>query len=320
MRVVVIGGGALGSLLAARLAPLVDLWLVTGWAEHAAAIRQRGLTLVQLDGSEITVPVKVVEDPAAVAHSANLALIAVKSHDTQQAAAKAGIVLVGSGLALTLQNGLGNRELLADALGAPRVVQGITSMGATQLGPGRVRYAGAGTTYLAGDPGIAGELLAIAHLFQRAGFETLVADSVVSLVWGKLVVNAGINALTAILRVPNGVLLEQPAARALMTAAAAEAAVVAAAKGIKLPYDDPVARVEQVARATAANRSSMLQDILRQAPTEIDVINGAVAREGERHGVPTPVNRVLAELVRAVQETYSHREGEVSGLEASSAP
>jgi 2-dehydropantoate 2-reductase len=307
MRVVVIGGGALGSLLAAKLAPLVDLWLATDWAEHVAAIRERGLILVELDGSETLVPVQVVEDPDAVAHSTHLALIAVKSHATAQAAAKAGLMLAGSGLALTLQNGLGNREILASVLGAPRVVQGVTSMGATLLGPGRVRYAGAGTTYLAGEPGTAGELATMAQLLQRAQFETYVADDVTRLVWGKLVINAGINALTAILRVSNGVLLEQPAARSLMAAAALEAASVAVAKGIALPYDDPVAQVEQVARATAANRSSMLQDILRQAPTEIEVINGAIAREGERHGVPTPVNQVLADLVRAVQATYSRK-------------
>lgn len=307
MRVAVVGGGALGSLLAAKLAPCCDLWLVTGWTEHAAAIRCDGLTLVDLDGSERTVAVAVAEGPEAVPAAVDLALIAVKSHDTPRAAHKAAQVLAADGLAVTLQNGLGNLEAIAEVVGPERAAQGVTTMGATLLGPGRVRYAGAGPTHLAGRPDQAARLDAVADLFRCAGFEVHRADDVTALVWGKLVVNAGINALTALLRVPNGALLEIPPARALMAAAALEAAAVAAACGVALPFADPVARVEQVARATAANRSSMLQDVLRGAPTEIEVINAAVVREGQRLGVPTPVNQVLADLVRSLERSYHHR-------------
>lgn len=307
MRAAVVGGGALGSLLAAKLAPLLDLWLITGWAEQAAAIRRSGLTLIELDGSETQTAVQVAERAEDLPVAVDLALIAVKSHDTPRAAQKAAQVLAPDGLALTLQNGLGNLEVIAQVVGPARAAQGVTAMGATLLGPGRVRFAGAGPTHLAGSAEQAARLDAVAHIFRQAGFETYCTADVAGLVWGKLVVNAGINALTALLRVPNGVLLEQPAARSLMAAAAQEAAAVAAAQGITLPFADPVARVEQVARATAANRSSMLQDVLRQAPTEVDVINGAVARLGHRWGVPTPVNNVLVELVAALQATYAQR-------------
>lgn len=307
MRVAVIGGGALGSLLAAKLTPVSDLWLVTRWVEHLQAIRRSGLALVQLDGSEVRAEIQVAMDATGVPRPVDLALIAVKSHDTRRAANQAMEILAPDGLALTLQNGLGNLETIVEVVSAERAAQGVTAMGATLLGPGRVRYAGAGPTHLACSPAQAARLDAVVQLFRSVGLETHVTDDVAGLVWGKLVVNAGINALTAILRVPNGVLVEQPAARALMAAAAIEAAAVAAAQGITLPYDDPVARVEQVARATAANRSSMLQDILRQAPTEIGVINGAVARMGERYGVLTPVNQVLARLVCALQESYTSR-------------
>lgn len=307
MRAAVVGGGALGSLLAAKLAPLLDLWLITGWAEQAAAIRRSGLTLIELDGSETQTAMQVAERTEDLPVAVDLALIAVKSHDTPRAAQKAAQVLAPDGLALTLQNGLGNLEVIAQVVGPARAAQGVTAMGATLLGPGRVRFAGAGPTHLAGSAEQAARLDAVAHIFRQAGFETYCTADVAGLVWGKLVVNAGINALTALLRVPNGVLLEQPAARSLMAAAAQEAAAVAAAQGITLPFADPVARVEQVARATAANRSSMLQDVLRQAPTEVDVINGAVARLGHRWGVPTPVNNVLVELVTALQATYAQR-------------
>lgn len=307
LRVAIIGAGALGSLLAAKLAPLADVWLVTGWAEHAAAIRNQGLLLVELDGTQRAVPVSLATTAAEVPAPVQLALIAVKSYSTGTAAAQAQALLAADGLALTLQNGLGNLQVIAQAVGAGRAAQGVTSMGATLLSPGGVRYAGAGPTYLAAQPETAGRIAEVVGLFTAAGFETHVTHQLDSLLWGKLVVNAGINALTAILRVPNGVLAENPAARALMAAAATEAAAVAAAQGIALPYPDPVARTEAVARSTAQNRSSMLQDVLRGVPTEVEVINGAVVRIGEELGVPVPVNRLLVELVRAVETTYAAR-------------
>ena len=113
-------------------------------------------------------------------------------------------------------------------------------------------------------------------------------------------INAAINPLTALLRVSNGELLERPAARELMQEAATEAALVAAAKGIKLPYANPVEAVEAVAKNTASNISSMLQDVLRGTPTEIDAINGAIIRESEKAGLPAPVNRMLWRLVRGL--------------------
>jgi 2-dehydropantoate 2-reductase len=115
-----------------------------------------------------------------------------------------------------------------------------------------------------------------------------------------LAINAAINPLTALLDVPNGELLLSPHALAIMTEAAGETAAVAEARGIRLPYDDPGAAAAEVAGRTASNHSSMLQDIRRGAPTEIDAICGAIANEGESLGVWTPVNRVLWHLVRAL--------------------
>jgi 2-dehydropantoate 2-reductase len=122
------------------------------------------------------------------------------------------------------------------------------------------------------------------------------------LLWGKLAINAAINPLTALLGVENGALLERPAARVLLRELACETAAVAAALGIRLPQADPAAAAESVAQKTAANRSSMLQDIERGAPTEIDAICGAIVRAGEQAGVPTPVNRTIWRLVKAVEE------------------
>jgi 2-dehydropantoate 2-reductase len=201
---------------------------------------------------------------------------------------------------------VGNRELLAAALGAERVGQGVTSLGATLLEPGRVRHAGQGATVFGAAPDPAA-MADLAALFNACGLPAELSDDLDTLVWGKLVVNAGINALTALLRVPNGVLADAPAARDLLAAAVAEAAAVAQARGTPLPYADPLEHVLAVARATGANRSSMLQDALRGSPTEIATINRAVAREGARLGIPTPVNSLLSALVEALDATTQAR-------------
>jgi 2-dehydropantoate 2-reductase len=143
-------------------------------------------------------------------------------------------------------------------------------------------------------------LASLADMFRVAKLEVKVVDDAESLVWGKLVVNAAINPLTALLRIKNGELLERPSARALMGELACEAAAVAETLGVALPFPGPERAAEEVARRTAENTSSMLQDVLRGAPTEIDVINGAVVHWGEKKNVPTPVNRVMWSLVKAL--------------------
>jgi 2-dehydropantoate 2-reductase len=137
-------------------------------------------------------------------------------------------------------------------------------------------------------------------MLRVAGFSVDVVEDAQSLVWGKLVVNAAINPLTALLRVKNGELLENSSARTLMGELAREAASVAEALGVVLPFPGPECAAEEVVRRTAENTSSMLQDILRGAQTEVDVINGAIVHFGEKKNVPTPVNRVMWSLVKAL--------------------
>jgi len=297
--VAVIGTGAMGSLFGARLSPHAQVTMLGTWQEHIEAIRREGLVIETAQGTE-RVRLAATSDVDEVP-PADLALVLVKSTQTQRAAGQLAAVLRPDGLALTLQNGLGNLEWLQRAVGVERAVQGVTTQGATLLGPGRVREGGRGVTTLGWQPHLAHRLEDVADLFDRAGFETRVSADLNALMWGKLAVNCAINPLTALLRIPNGALLDNADALALAEAAAREAAAVARAQGIVLPFADPAARVREVARATAANRSSMLQDILRGAPSEIEAINGAVVREGERLGVPTPVNRTLWHMVRAME-------------------
>ena len=307
MELLIIGAGAMGGLFASLLAPHSAVTLLTTNQEHAAVMGGHGLTLVDLDGATRRVPVRVLTDPQDYGRRADLVLVCTKTRATAQAAATARDLLAADGLALTLQNGLGNLEQLVAAVGAQRAAAGVTSQAATLLGPGRVRHAGRGPTVLGIPPGRGEAIAAVAGLFNRAGLQTSISDDVDSLLWSKLIVNVGINALTALLRVPNGVLAQTPECDLLMARAVAEAVAVARALSIGLDYERQLERVREVCLRTADNRASMLQDILRGRPTEIDAINGAVVARGRQAGVDTPVNLLLTQLVQALEATVADR-------------
>lgn len=293
-RVLIVGSGALASLFAARLAATgVAVTMLGSWPEGLNALRS-GVRLVEADGREEVYPVQVTADPADCA-GIPAALVLVKAWQTAKAAEQLAGCLPLAGLALTLQNGWGNRELLEGALGRERVAAGVTTAGATLLGPGHVRVGGEGPITVGNHP----RLATLAELLGQAGFTVTTVDDVDGLLWGKLVINAAINPLTALLQVPNGELLARPAVRELLARVAREAASVGTAQGFRLPFEDPVAAAEEVAARTAANHSSMLQDVLRGAPTEIDAICGAVVLAGRRLGMLAPINQALWVLVKA---------------------
>jgi 2-dehydropantoate 2-reductase len=292
LNITIFGVGAMGTLFGSRLSPLAHVTLFGHWPEQIETLQRDGLTVTYPDNSQsyhtLSVTNKLEQIPPA-----DLALILVKSYQTERAASQAATVLRPDGLAITLQNGLGNLEKLIEAVGRERATLGVTTQGATVLAPGRLYHAGEGITHLALVPGLEKRLEVIANLFNAAGLETLLVDNADSLVWGKLTINAGINPLTALLEVPNGALVEKDSLRQIMIAAASEAAQVAGAQGIQLPFADVSYQTTQVSKATANNRSSMLQDISRSAPTEIEAISGAIVRFGKRFGIPTPVNEFL---------------------------
>lgn len=288
----------MGSLFGSRLNDLANVTLFGAWPAQIDALQREGLTVIHPDGSESHHFLDITNHLDAVP-PADIALILVKSYQTARAARQAARVLRQGGLAITLQNGLGNLEILAEAVGPERATLGVTAQGATVLEPGRLRHAGDGVTYLAKLPARESHVEAIAQLLNDAELETKLVDNADSLVWGKLAINAGINPLTALLEVSNGSLAEDEQLRRVMSAAANEVAAVARAQGITLPFDDAAGRVAEVSRATAGNRSSMLQDISRAAPTEIEAISGAVVRFGQRLGIPTPINQLLLRAVKS---------------------
>lgn len=292
----IVGTGAMASLFASRLSAAgVAVTMLGTWPAGLEALKQQGVTLVEADGRQHTYPVQVTNDPTACAGT-QLALVMVKSWQTQRAANQLAVCLAPDGVALTLQNGLGNRETLAQALGSQRVALGVTTIGANLAGPGCVRLAGDGVITLGAHP----RLSPLTDLLRRAGFIVENDPDPNALLWGKLIINAAINPLTALLDISNGELLKRPSARELAATIARESASVAVAQGVRLPYPDPVVATETIARRTASNRSSMLQDVKRGSPTEIDAICGAIVQAGEQTGVPTPVNRTLWQLIQGL--------------------
>jgi len=291
--ILILGSGAMACFFGARLAAVAQVTLLGSWEAGLQALEAGGIRLEQRDGSLLQARVGVARE-VGPCRGARLALVLVKSWQTERAAAQLTRCLLPDGIALTLQNGLGNLETLAGAVGAERVALGVTTSGATLLGPAHARVGGEGPTYLAPHPG----LDRLARVLEAAGFEIKREADLQGLQWSKLAVNCGINPASALLEVPNGALLDLPGLQDVLRAAVEEAAQVAQARGIALAFEDPVAETMQVAERTAGNLSSMLQDINRGAPTEIDAICGAVVREAERLGVAAPVNRALWNLVR----------------------
>jgi 2-dehydropantoate 2-reductase len=300
LRIAVVGSGAMGSLFGGMLAEAgEDVTLVDVWEEHVRAINERGLRLRGVGGERV-IRVAATTNPGEVG-SVDLALIFVKSYDTEKAARDALAMASGDTVFLTLQNGLGNAEKVSEIVGGHRVVVGVTAQGSTLLGPGEIYHAGVGATTIGELNGATtARILRIKEAFNRAGIATEVSDSVLDAIWSKVLVNVGINALTALTGLRNGELLAFPEIRGVMRRAVLEALDVAEANGVRIA-GDPVEKVYEVAEATAANRSSMLQDIDRGRRTEIGALNGAIVEMGRRLGVDTPVNEALTAAVMGLE-------------------
>lgn len=294
--ILLVGTGALSTLFAARLSEAGHRVSMLGtWKDGLQALGENGARISDANGDERSYQVNATNDPNEV-KGIKHAIVLVKSWQTKRAADQLKGILASDGIALTLQNGLGNRERLARDLGPRRVALGVTTTGATLLRPGLVKVGGEGIISLESNPALA----PIEAALRSSNFNLQIVSDTRSLMWGKLVINAAINPLTALLRVPNGELLNHPWARKAMSALARETAQVAEAERVSLPFEDPIQAAEEVARKTAKNLSSMFQDVRRGAPTEIDAICGAVTRHGEKHGIDTPYNRSCWQLVKSI--------------------
>lgn len=308
MKIGIVGAGAMGGLFGGMLTRAgQDVWLIDNHNERAEKINREGLiiepskALQPGEHKQEIIKIKATTDPSN-AGSCDLVILFVKAYDTEEAT-RNSLPLTGSKTVwLTLQNGLGNIERMGKIAGKDRMVGGITYQGATVLEVGRIRHAGCGKTVIGEiDSQESERIKSISDIFNQAGIDTEISDNIEGVLWGKLLINAVINPLTAITRVRNGQLLESPLLKETMKLIVEEAVRVPLKKGIRLPYQKVFEKVEESCQTSRDNISSMLQDILRKKRTEVDFINGAIVSEAEKIGIPTPLNRALWNIVKFLE-------------------
>ena len=310
MKICMLGAGALGSAIGGTLAAAgSDVVLVDPYQTHVDAINTRGLRM-RTGESERTVRVRAALDCQRLG-PVDLVIVLVKSFHTREAVERAKPVVGERTVVLSLQNGLGHEDILAEVVGAERVMAGKTYVGGVFLGPGHVIAGVAGKETLIGelDGTVSARGRAIAAEFERAGLRTIVSDNIVGTMWDKLLVNVATGALAGITRLPYGDLYRVPEIEACAIAAVAEAMAVAKAKGVTLSMREPgEAWVKAAAGLPDDFKTSMLQSLEKGSATEVDFINGSVVRWGERLDVPTPVNQTLVAAIKGIERALVRRE------------
>ena len=312
MKICVLGAGALGCAIGAALGEAgSDVWLINRTQAHVDAMNANGLTLVGPDG-ERRVPVKAATRCAGIG-AADLVIVLVKSFHTREAIDQATDIIGPHTVVLSLQNGMGHEDVLAEVVGRERVMAGKTYVGGVMLAPGRIISGTEGKhTYIGElDGAISERALAIAAEFNRASLATTVSTNIVGTMWDKLLVNVATGALSGITGLPYGLLYEVPEVKATALAAVAEAMAVAKAGGVTLGFVEPEQAWVRAAEGLPRDfKASMLQSLEKGSPTEVDFINGAVVRWGQRHGVPTPVNAALVGCIKGIERALIHRTAE----------
>ncbi len=268
--------------------------ILVGRREHMFAVRDHGIRITGKTAL-IARPRTAVRVPRNA--RPELIFVTTKAYDT--AAAMTHLVTFKDAATfVTLQNGLDNPDMIART--ASRVLAGATAHGVTLVGPGNVRHAGVGDTVLGPWAGTdEKDAVNVRDILVDAGIPARVSTDIRTELWAKVVVNASINPLAALAGVPNGRLVRDRRLLAVLEHVAREAVAVARSEGARIEADEVVHRTVLVARRTATNRASMLQDLDRHRRTEIDAITGAIVAGGIKRGVETPLNRALLALVKA---------------------
>ena len=304
MKIAVIGAGAMGGVYGSKLFSAgFDVTLVDIWKEHAAAIAQKGL-LVDGLGEGKYFKAKITDNPAGIG-VVDLLMIQVKAYDTTTAIESAKCLVGPDTVVVSLQNGLGNIEKLKAVVGDKPLIGGVTSHGSYVVGPGHICHTAHSYTSIGElDGSTSPRIKKVGEIFEKAGLAPVViSDNVTKLIWKKLMGNIALNAITALCDITNGQVLDFPESKEISRLAVEEAAAVARATGVTVDYD-PVEVGFKVITDTAPNRSSMLQDVSVKRRTEVEFINGAIAKYGAQLGIPTPVNQTLTALISVIQQTY----------------
>ncbi|MGH2851180.1 MAG: ketopantoate reductase family protein [Solirubrobacteraceae bacterium] len=310
MRVCVVGCGAVGSLFAAHLASLADVevWAYDVVEEHVAAINADGLRLT--GRADVHARLEARTDAHEIP-PCDFGIVAVKAMFTEPAIA-ATAHLFGDGAVCSVQNGVGNEEVIAEHV--ERVIRGTTFPAGHVVGPGVVAMDTAGDTAIGPfepRPATMAEVELLADAMTRGGMPTKALADARGAQWTKVIFNAASNPLGALTGLTHGRLCELPAARALISGIVAEGVAVADAMGITLD-SDPDALIDHAAKVAYDHRASMLQDVLGHRRTEIDALNGGIVRFGRKHDVPTPLNDAIAALIVGVEHSWTSQPAEVT--------
>jgi 2-dehydropantoate 2-reductase len=305
IRVAVLGAGAVGCFFGGMLARVGHEVTLIGRPVHVEAFRARGLRFEGLKFDE-HVAVQASTEASAV-RKCRLILFCVKSNDTETAAAQMAPFLEPSALVVNLQNGVDNTERIQSRIAQP-VIPAVVYVATEMAGPGHLKHHGRGDLVI-GDLGgkvPADALTRVRHWFEAAGVPVAVSDNVAGELWAKLVVNCAYNALSAITQLPYGKMIEGPGVRDVMRDVVEETLAVARASSVVMA-PDMLERTYRIAAAMPTQFSSTAQDLARGKPTEIEHLNGFVARRGAALGVPTPANRALYALVRLLESVRPAR-------------
>lgn len=299
MKILILGAGAIGSFFGGMLAQKYDVTLI-GREAHINAVQKNGLKI-----SEIT---KTTVYPKALtkiskSEKPELVIVTVKSYDTKKAI-KEALPYLKHSIVLSMQNGLNNEQIISKIIGK-NVIGGITSHGVTFVEPGIIFHAGIGETIIGElDGKSTTRINDIQQMFNSVGINCSISKNIMGQIWTKTIVNASINPITTIYRIKNGEILKNPKLIKILEEACLEGIEVAKKANVKLPRCDILKKTKNVARLTANNKSSMLQDIEKRKKTEIDAINGAIVDVGKKFDVKTPVNMRLIELVKKMEKKY----------------
>ena len=303
VRVAVIGCGAIGSLYAAHLArvPGVEVWAVDSWAEHVTAIRARGLRVTGL--ADFTAAVHATTDGRDLP-ACDFGLVATKSLQTRPAVQGARAALAGASV-VSLQNGLGNEEVIAEFV--PRVIRGSIITAGAVTAPGVVRYDAQGDSWLGPfepRPAPMPAIEQLARLLDDGGLRTHALPDARGPQWTKVIFNSATSPLAALTGLPVGRVCTDAGLRQQVDGLVTEALAVCERAGIVLARPPQEAVDEAIAEAYD-HKPSMLQDVLARRATEIDVLNGGIAAEGRRAGVPTPRHDCMVALVKGLEKSWS---------------
>jgi 2-dehydropantoate 2-reductase len=307
MRIAIIGVGAMGSVYAGLLADEGghDVWAIDTWPEHVAAIRNNGLHVEGASGDR-TVKLNATTDADEV-RDADLVIIATKDDGAAGAARAALKVAKPDAPILTIQNGLGSADKVAEIVGSDRIMMGVVGgFGASMKGPGHAHHNGMEFLRLGEmDGGMSERLETVAEAWRAGSFKVLTFDDIHKMVWEKLICNCTYSGPCALTGLRVGQVQADPHAWSIASACALEAANVAHARGINLDFQDPVAYVRAFGEKIPNARPSMLLDHMAKRKAEVDNINGAIPREGAKVGVATPVNSLVVALLKARETSFT---------------